>query len=84
MRWNYATQQTLDKSDVLQTFGSSSAIITDLVLSRDHLTTYVAFYEPKQPGLNGSVYVINTDTGEILERHDNVCYRPTRMIYKKK
>lgn len=84
MRWNYATQQTLDKSDVLQTFGSSSAIITDLVLSRDHLTTYVAFYEPNQPGLNGSVYVINTDTGDILERHDNVCYRPTRMIYKKK
>ena len=84
MRWNYTTQQTLDKADVLQTFGSSSAVITDILLSRDHLTTYVAFYEPDQPGLNGSVYVINTDTGEILERYDNVCYRPTRMIYKKK
>lgn len=84
MRWNYTTQQTLDKANVLQTFGSERAIITDLVISRDHLTTYVAFYEPDQPGLNGSVYVINTDTGEILERHDNISYRPTRMIYKKK
>ncbi|MCQ2075540.1 MAG: hypothetical protein MJZ20_00675 [Bacteroidaceae bacterium] len=84
MRWNYTTQQTLDKADVLQTFGSDDAIITDLVLSSDHLTMYVAFYEPNQPGLNGSVYVINTDNGKILERHDNVCYRPTRMIYKKK
>ena len=84
MRWNYTTQQTLDKADVLQTFGSDKAVITDLVLSRDHLTTYVAFYEPGQTGLNGSVYVINTDTGEILERHEHVCYRPTRMIYKYK
>lgn len=84
MRWNYTTQQTLDKSDVLQTFGSDKAVITDLVISRDHKTTYVAFYEPEQTGLNGSVYVIDTDSGQILERHDNVCFRPTRMIYKKK
>lgn len=84
MRWNYTTQQTLDKADVLQTFGSDKAIITDLVLSRDHLTTYVAFYEPDEPGLNGSVYVIDTDSGDILERHEHVCYQPTRMIYKKK
>ncbi len=84
MRWNYTTQQTLDKADVLQTFGSENAVITDLVISRDHLTTYVAFYEPNRQGLNGSVYVVSTDTGEILERYDNVCYRPTRMIYKYK
>ncbi len=84
MRWNYTTQQTLDKADVLQTFGSSSAIVTDLVISRDHKTTYVAFYEPTQPDLNGSVYVIDTDTGEILERHNNISYRPVRMIYKQK
>lgn len=84
MRWNYTTQQTLDKADVLQTFGSDKAIITDLVLSRDHLITYVAFYEPEEDGLNGSVYVINTDTGDILECHEHVCYQPVRMIYKKK
>ncbi len=83
-RWNYATSQQLDKADVLQTFGSETAVVTDLVISADHQTTYVAFYEPSQPGLNGSVYVISTDTGEILERHDNICYRPVRMIYKKK
>lgn len=84
MRWNYTTQQTLDKATVLQSFGSSTAVVTDLVLSRDHHTTYVAFYEPEQTGLNGYVYVINTDTGEILERHNNISYRPVRMIYKKK
>lgn len=83
-RWNYATTQTLDKADVLQRFGSDDAIVTDLVISADHLTTYVAFYEPTQTGLNGSVYVISTDSGEILERYDNICYRPVRMIYKVK
>ncbi len=83
-RWNYATSQSLADAETLQTFGSDKAIVTDLVISDDHLTTYVAFYEPDQPGLNGSVYVINTDTGDILERHDNICYKPVRMIYKKK
>lgn len=83
-RWNYATSQSLADAQTLQTFGSADAVVTDLVLSADHLTTYVAFYEPKQSGLNGSVYVIDTDTGDILERHDNICYRPVRMIYKKK
>lgn len=84
-RWYYSsTAIDLHTSPTLQTFGSSTAIVTDIVTSADHKTTYVAFYEPKQSGLNGSIYVIDTDSGEILERHDNVCYKPVKMIYKKK
>lgn len=84
MRWNYTTTQTLANASVLTSVGSENAIITDLIQSKDHLTTYVAFYEPLQSGLNGSVYVIDTDNGAILERYENVCYKPTRIIYKKK
>lgn len=84
-RWYYSsTQVDLHSAPTLQTFGSASAKVTDLVLSADHKTTYVAFYEPEKSGLNGSIYVIDTDTGEILERHENVCYKPVKMIYKKK
>lgn len=84
-RWYYSsTAIDLHTAPTLQTFGSSSAVVTDLVLSADHKTTYVAFYEPTQTGKNGSIYVIDTDSGEILERHDKVCYKPVKMIYKKK
>ena len=66
------------------TVGSSEAVITAMELSQDHLETYVAFYEPNESGLNGHVWVIETETGEILRKYDNVCYRPTKIIYKKK
>lgn len=68
----------------LRTIGSESAIITALALSADQKQTYVAFYEPEQTGLNGSVWVIDTDEGIILNKYDNVCYQPVKIIYKKK
>ena len=55
-----------------------------MVLSSDHKKTYVAFYDPEQTELNGSVWVIDTDNGTVLEQYDNVCYQPVKMIYKKK
>ena len=51
-------------------------------ISDDHLRTYVTFYEPKQEGLNGSVWIFDTDKGSVLEKYDNICYRPVKMIYK--
>ena len=53
-------------------------------MSEDHLKTYVAFYEPDQDGLNGSVWVFDTDKGTVLEKYDNVCYEPVKMFYKKR
>jgi hypothetical protein len=60
------------------------AVITDFEISADHLKTYVAFYEPHKEGLNGSVWVFDTNSGEVLEQYNNVCYQPVKVMYKKK
>ena len=83
-QWYYDSSQLITAAEVLQTVGSESAIITSMVLSADHKQTYVAFYEPDEPGLNGSVWIIDTDKGTVLKQYDNVCYQPVKMIYKKK
>ena len=83
-RWNYTSSQMITAADDLLTVGSESAIITGLELSADHTRTYVAFYEPDQPGLNGSVWVIDTDKGTVLNKYENVCYQPVKIMYKKK
>lgn len=82
-RWNYNTNLSgLAAAPTLLTVGSDSAIITAFEISADHLKTYVAFYEPDQEGLNGSVWVFDTDKGTVLEKYDNVCYEPVKMFYK--
>ena len=83
-RWNYTTSQMITAADVLLTVGSDNAVITGFEMSADHKKTYVAFYEPGQTGKNGSVWTFDTDNGTLLERYDNVCYRPVKMIYKRK
>lgn len=85
LRWYYSKDKYyLEDADELLTVGSDDAIITSFDISEDHLKTYVAFYEPNQEGQNGSVWVFDTDNGKVLERYDNVCYQPMKMIYKKK
>ena len=83
-RWNYTSNQLLQNADVLLTVGSASAVITNFEMSADHKITYVAFYEPSQEGNNGSVWAFDTDKGSILHKYDNICYQPTKLIYKKK
>lgn len=83
-RWYYTSSTQLNKADVFDLGLSDDAVITAIEISDDHLKTYVAFYEPDKEGKNGSVWVINTDTGEVLEKYDNVCYQPVKIIYKKK
>ena len=83
-RWNYTSNQLLQNADVLLTVGSASAVITNFEMSADHKITYVAFYEPSQEGNNGSVWAFDTDKGTILHKYDNICYQPTKLIYKKK
>lgn len=84
-RWNYNTRISgLANAPELLVVGSSNAVITAFEISDDHLKTYVAFYEPDQQGLNGSVWVFDTDKGTVLEKYDNVCYKPVKMFYKKR
>ena len=84
MRWNYTSSQQITAADELLTVGSDQAVITGFEISADHTKTYVAFYEPQQDGLNGSVWVFDTDKGTVLEKYDNVCYQPVKIMYKKK
>ena len=82
-RWNYTTGlNNLPDAPTLLEVGSSTAQITGFEMSEDHTRTYVAFYDPAQEDKNGCVWVFNTDTGEILERYDNICYRPVKMLLK--
>ena len=91
MRWYYTKEKSssnsiyyLEDADVLCEIGSEKAVITAFEISDDHKKTYVAFYEPEQEGKNGSIWEIDTDNGKILKKYDNVCYRPVKIIYKKK
>ncbi len=83
-RWIYSQPQTFDKVKTCAIVGSDRAVITAMELSQDHTETFVAFYEPDEEGLNGHVWVLNTEDGALLRQYDNICYRPTRIIYKKK
>lgn len=84
-RWNYNSNiSSLANAPVLLSVGSDNAVITAFEISADHLKTYVAFYEPGLEGLNGSVWVFDTDKGTVLEKYENICYRPVKMFYKKR
>ena len=84
MSWNYVSDN-LSKATTLMTAGTTSTCqIKALMLSNDHERIYVSFYDPEQSGKNGSLWVIKTDGGEVLERYDNVFYKPVKMLYKDK
>ena len=81
--WNYVSDLAgLPNAKTLLTVGSPFAKITGFEMSEDHEKTYVSFYDPERPGLNGSVWVFETATGKVLERHNNFCYKPVKMFYK--
>lgn len=83
-RWNYSSSQMLNKVSVVATVGTEQAVITGMELSEDQKETFVAFYEPGEEGLNGHIWVFATDEGTLLRKYDNVCYRPVKIMYKKK
>lgn len=84
MRWIYTQSQLLNNVKDYAEVGSANAVITAMELSLDHSETYVAFYEPGEEGLNGHVWVLDTENGTVLRKYDNVCYRPVKIIYKQK
>lgn len=83
-KWNYTTSQQITAASTHTTVGSDNAIITGFEMSEDQQRTYIAFYEPTQSGLNGSVWVIDTDKGTVLNKYENICYQPVKIMYKKK
>ena len=84
-RWNYTTNTAdLWKAEQIATVGSDKAVITSMEISDDHKRTYVAYYEPDEQGLNGHVTVLETNTGKEIVSYHNICYRPVKIMYKKK
>ncbi len=84
MKWYYLNSDYLENAAEMLQVGSDEAIITSFDISADHKQTYVSFYEPNQEGKNGSVWVFDTNSGEVLEEYNNVCYQPVKVIYKTK
>lgn len=82
--WNYTTSQRLDQAKVYCSPGTEQAVVTSMELSEDQQELFVAFYEPAEEGLNGHVWVYDTQEGRLLRKYDNVCYRPVKIMYKKK
>lgn len=83
-KWNYTTSQQLTAATTHLTVGSDNAVITGFEMSTDQKITYVSFYEPGEEGKNGSVWSFDTDSGEVLNKWENICYKPVKMIYKQK
>ncbi len=82
--WNYTTSQLLNQVKEYCAPGTSQAVVTGMELSQDQQELFVAFYEPGETGLNGHVWVYDTQEGRLLRKYDNVCYRPVKIMYKKK
>lgn len=82
--WVYGSNAMLHNPTPKLSVGSDNAIITSMDMSDDQTLTYVAFYEPDEQGLNGYVWTIATDTGEVLHKYANIGYRPTKILFKKK
>lgn len=83
-RWYYTSNIDISDADDLLVIDNPNAVITAIEISEDHQKTYVAFYDPTKEGLNGSVWVIDTDKGTVLDQYDNICYKPVKVIYKKR
>ncbi len=83
-RWNYTTNQRIEQAAELVKVGSADAVVTSMTLSENQEELFIAFYEPQQSGLNGHIWVVNTDTGEFIRKYENIGYRPVKLIYKKK
>lgn len=83
-KWNYTTTQQITAATTHLTVGSETAVITGFEMSADQNVTYVSFYEPAQEGKNGSVWAFDTDKGTVLNKWNNICYKPVKMIYKVK
>ncbi len=84
-RWYYPDKLSKISTETeLLSVGNENCIITSLTISADHKKTYVAFYDPAKEGLNGSIWTFDTDKGTILDKYDNICYKPVKVIYKKR
>lgn len=60
------------------------AKITSLAISPDEKQIYVGVYQPGESGLNGHIYILDSNKGTLIDSFQNVGYKPVRIIYKVK
>jgi len=61
-----------------------AGVVTSMSQTTDGKILYVGVYNVAAPGLKGSVYVYNMDTGILIKKHEGVTDKPVKLFYKKK
>ena len=82
-QWHYTTNMLTAANKPFATIGNDSSIITSVELSDNQKEVYVTAYDPAQQGKNGSFYIVDSESGEILKEFLNIAYKPIKVIYKK-
>lgn len=67
-----------------KTIDLEGAEITSLALSPDQTQLYVGVVQSGKEGLNGHIYIVDTDKGTPVKDspYMNVAYKPVKIIYK--
>ncbi len=78
------SQQLRNAAEFKEIGNGNDIVITSMEMNPDLNRTYVAYYDPNENGMNGHVTVFDTNTGDNLAQYDNICYRPVKIMYKKK
>lgn len=60
----------------------AGAEITSLALSPDQKQLYVGVCQPGESGLNGSLYVLDSNRGTVVTSYKNIGYKPVKIMYK--
>lgn len=82
-RWYYSDNSFPTSS--WATINLENCEITYLGLSPDETQLYVGVYQPNESGLNGHLYILDSDTGKpIGDPYLNVGYKPVKIMYKVK
>ncbi len=59
-------------------------IVRHMNQSDDQKKLYVATYNPGRTGSKGSLYIYNSDTGQLLESYEGIADDPVKVLYKGK
>lgn len=59
-----------------------NAQITSLALSPDQKQLYVGVCQTEASGLNGYLYILDSNRGTVIKTYNNIGYKPVKIIYK--
>lgn len=81
-QWHYSANLPVASTKEFAVVGTETSVITAVELSADQKQIYVAACDEAQSGKNGSFYILDTETGALVQEYSNVAYRPVKIIYK--